>query len=430
MKKRIIVLMVCASALASCGLYSKYERPDVDVAFDETIELPGWMEMYTDPKLRVLIEKALSEATSPAIAALKVEEAEAALQKARGQFLPSLDGSGSADLRYGDLGAGLRASWQLDIFGKVRNAAMASRAALEESEAYRQAVTAALVSAVAQSYYTLLVLDSQLDISLKTLDNWDKTISVLESMKAAGKTNSISILQAKATRMRLESSTIGIKGSIEMEENSLKALVGDRGMTIERGSLDEASFPIEAFLEIPLRAVASRPDIRQAEMALAEAFYNTAKARSAFYPDITLTGNSAWRSGVDDIAWSALGDLAEPILDRNARKADLKAAKARQEEARLVFRQALLDAGAEVDNAISKCRVAAEKMRMDSLQREALSEAMEKIQLTMIYSSTNYLEVLTAQQSLLDAELGIISDKQSITSALIALYQALGGGVN
>ena len=160
MKKRIIVLMVCASALASCGLYSKYERPDVDVAFDETIELPGWMEMYTDPKLRVLIEKALSEATSPAIAALKVEEAEAALQKARGQFLPSLDGSGSADLRYGDLGAGLRASWQLDIFGKVRNAAMASRAALEESEAYRQAVTAALVSAVAQSYYTLLVLDS------------------------------------------------------------------------------------------------------------------------------------------------------------------------------------------------------------------------------------------------------------------------------
>ena len=428
--RRFLLSLACVSALASCGLYSKYERPAMDVAFDESIDVPSWREMYTDPKLQALIDKALSEATPPAIAALKVEEAAAALQKARGQFLPSLDGSGTADLRYGDLGAGLRASWQLDIFGKVRNAAMASRSALEGSEAYRQAVTASLISTIAQSYYTLLVLDSQLDISLKTLENWDKTISVLESMKAAGKTNSISILQAKATRMRLESSTIGIKGSIEMEENSLKALVGDRDITIDRGSLNEASFPIEAFLEIPLRAVASRPDIRQAEMSLAEAFYKTAQARSAFYPDITLTGNASWTSGVDDIVWSALGNLAEPILNRNMRKADLKAAKARQEEAKLIFKQALLDAGTEVDNAIAKCRVAAEKMKMDSLQREALSEAMEKIQLTMIYSSTNYLEVLTAQQSLLDAELGIISDKQSITSALIALYQALGGGVN
>lgn len=428
--RKALILTLTALLAVSCGLYTKYERPEMDVTFDESIDVPLWRDMYTDTKLRALIEKALSEATSPAAAAMKVEEAEAALQKARGQFLPSLDGSGSADLRYGELGAGLRASWQLDIFGKARNATMAARSALEGSKAYQQAVMASLISTVAQSYYTLLVLDAQLDISLKTLANWDKTISVLESMKAAGKTNSISILQAKATRMRLESSAIGIKGSIEMEENSLKALVGDPEMTIDRGSLSEASFPIESFLEIPLKAVASRPDVRQAEMALAEAFYNTASARSAFYPDITLTGNTSWKSGVDDLAWSALGEIAEPILNRNIRKANLKAAKARQEEARLAFKQTLLDAGAEVDNAIAKCRVAAEKMKMDSLQREALSEAMEKIQLTMIYSSTNYLEVLTAQQSLLDAELGIISDKQSITSALIALYQALGGGVN
>ena len=428
--RKALILTLTALLAVSCGLYTKYERPEMDVTFDESIDVPLWRDMYTDTKLRALIEKALSEATSPAAAAMKVEEAEAALQKARGQFLPSLDGSGSADLRYGELGSGLRASWQLDIFGKARNATMAARSALEGSKAYQQAVMASLISTVAQSYYTLLVLDAQLDISLKTLANWDKTISVLESMKAAGKTNSISILQAKATRMRLESSAIGIKGSIEMEENSLKALVGDPEMTIDRGSLSEASFPIESFLEIPLKAVASRPDVRQAEMALAEAFYNTASARSAFYPDITLTGNTSWKSGVDDLAWSALGEIAEPILNRNIRKANLKAAKARQEEARLAFKQTLLDAGAEVDNAIAKCRVAAEKMKMDSLQREALSEAMEKIQLTMIYSSTNYLEVLTAQQSLLDAELGIISDKQSITSALIALYQALGGGVN
>lgn len=155
----------------------------------------------------------------------------------------------------------------------------------------------------------------------------------------------------------------------------------------------------------------------------------TAGARSAFYPDLTLSGNGSWNTGKDDLTWSALGNLVAPILNRNTNKANLKAAKARQEEAKLGFKQILLDAGTEVDNAISKCRVAAERLQMDTRQRDALAEAVEKIELTMMYSSTNYLEVLTAQQSLLDAELGIISDIQSRTSAQIALYQALGGGV-
>ena len=426
--RKTLILIIAAVVAGSCGLYPKYERPEIDVPFTETIEIPGWRDMYTDPRLRTLIEKALADATSPAIAELKVQEAEAALEKARGQFLPSLDGSGSADIRYGTLGAGLRASWQLDIFGKARNATMAARSALQGSEAYSQAVKASLIAAVAQNYYTLLVLDAELDISLKTLDNWDRTISVLESLKAAGKTNSISILQAKATRMKLESSAIGLRGSIEMEENSLKALIGDREMNIERGVLGESSLPMERYLEIPLKVAVSRPDVRQAEMALAEAFYNTALARSSFYPDLTLDGRGTWASD-SDLAWSALGNLAAPILNRKINKAALKSAQARQEEAKLSFKQTLLDAGAEIDNAISLCRTAAEKLKTDKLQRDALAEAMEKIELTMIYSSTNYLEVLTAQQSLLSAELGIISDLQSITSAQIALYQALGGGV-
>lgn len=426
--RKTLILIIAAMVVGSCGLYPKYERPEIDVPFTETIEVPGWRDMYTDPRLRTLIEKALADATSPAIAELKVQEAEAALEKARGQFLPSLDGSGSADIRYGTLGAGLRASWQLDIFGKARNATMAARSALQGSEAYSQAMKASLIAAVAQSFYTLLVLDAELDISLKTLDNWDRTISVLESLKAAGKTNSISILQAKATRMKLESSAIGLRGSIEMEENSLKALIGDREMNIERGVLGESSLPMERYLEIPLKVAVSRPDVRQAEMALAEAFYNTALARSSFYPDLTLDGRGTWASD-SDLAWSALGNLAAPILNRKINKAALKSAQARQEEAKLSFKQTLLDAGAEIDNAISLCRTAAEKLKTDELQRDALAEAMEKIELTMIYSSTNYLEVLTAQQSLLSAELGIISDLQSITSAQIALYQALGGGI-
>ena len=165
-------------------------------------------------------------------------------------------------------------------------------------------------------------------------------------------------------------------------------------------------------------------------MELAAAFYNVAGARSSFYPDITLSGNASWAGNGNGPAWAALGNLVAPVLNHNANKAALRTAKARQEEARLSFRQALLDAGEEVNNAIVRCKVASEKLEIDTRQRDALAEAVEKIELTMKYSSTNYLEVLTAQQSLLDSELGIISDLQSITSARIALYQALGGGAS
>ena len=427
--RKCLIFTVSALMIVSCGLYPRYSRPDVEVTFEEDVIVPGWREMFPDPYLQRLIEMALQQATSLQVATLKVEEADAALQKARGLFLPSLTGNGSADLKYGEVGAGLNASWQVDIFGKVRNASMAAQSSLIASKAYEQAVLSSLIATVAQSYYTLQVLDSQLEISIKTLDNWDRTISVLESLKAAGKTNSIAILQAKAKKMNLESSSIGIRGGIETAENSLKTLIGVQDIPLERNGHRQQVFPIES-LDIPLRAVASRPDVREAEMELAAAFYNVAGARSSFYPDITLSGNASWAGNGNGPAWAALGNLVAPVLNHNANKAALRTAKARQEEARLSFRQALLDAGEEVNNAIVRCKVASEKLEIDTRQRNALAEAVEKIELTMKYSSTNYLEVLTAQQSLLDSELGIISDLQSITSARIALYQALGGGAS
>lgn len=428
--KRMIPLILAWLAFVSCGLYPKYSRPETGVTYEDSIKAPTWQEMYTDPDLQSLIGTALQNATSLQAARLKVEEAEATLLKARGQFLPSLSAAGSADAKDGDLTAGINASWQLDIFGKARNQASAAKASLLGSQAYEQAVKASMIAAVARSYYTLKVLDAQLDVSIRTLDNWDRTIAVLESLKAAGKTNSIAILQAKAKKMKLESSSMATKGSIEMTENTLRSLVGVQDLDIPRGKLgDGQPFPAGLFEEIPLLAVASRPDVRAAEMDLAAAFYNTAAARSAFYPDIILNGSTSWASGSEDLIWSVIGNLTAPILNRNNNKAALKTAMARQEEARLAFKQALLDAGEEVNNAIAECRVSTERLEIDTRQRDALAEAVEKIELTMIYSSTNYLEVLTAQQSLLDAELGIISDIKTITSARIALYQAIGGGI-
>ena len=178
-----------------------------------------------------------------------------------------------------------------------------------------------------------------------------------------------------------------------------------------------------------LAATAARPDVRAAEAALAAAFYTTAGARSAFYPDLTLTGAADWLLTAEAApAWSALASLTAPVLSRGANRAALKTAQARQEEARLQFRQTLLDAGTEVNNALALCRSAADRIGIDTRQRDALAQAVEKIELMMRYSTTNYLEVLTAQQSLLDAELGIVSDRLELVRSTALLYQALGGG--
>ena len=264
---------------------------------------------------------------------------------------------------------------------------------------------------------------------MRTLENWDKTIAVLESLKAAGKTNDIAVLQAKAKKIKLEASAREIRGQIETAQNSLAALVGALPFDIARGRLEDVSFPDEVFDNQPLQATAARPDVRAAEAALATAFYTTAGARSAFYPDLTLTGAADWLlTAKADPAWSALASLTAPVLSRGANRAALKTAQARQEEARLRFRQTLLDAGTEVNNALALCRSAADRIEIDTRQRDALAQAVEKIELMMRYSTTNYLEVLTAQQSLLDAELGIVTDRLELIRSTALLYQALGGG--
>lgn len=193
--------------------------------------------------------------------------------------------------------------------------------------------------------------------------------------------------------------------------------------------MDGCSFPESMAEGVPLGALAARPDVRRAESALATAFYNTAAAKAAFYPDITLRGSSEWLSAsASDLAWSAIGSLAAPLLNRGIFKAGLKAARARQEEARLQFRQTLIEAGTEVNDALAEYYSAQERIETDSLQCRTLSDAVEKIELMMHYSTTNYLEVLTAQQSLLDSELTLVNDKLALADAWVALYQALGGG--
>lgn len=453
--KRIGILLAVSCLMSGCGIYNRYSRPDMDMNIDSLYRAPmttadtatiasmPWRELFTDPKLQTLITTGLERNTNLGIARLQVEEAQATLTNARLSYLPSLNLTPQAGIsRYNGetqktYNLGVTAAWEVDIFGKVTNAKRGAAAAFAQRRAYEQAVQTQLVATIAESYYTLLMLDEQLAISGQTLTNWDETIATLEALVEAGKANDVAVCQARANRTALEASLLTIRKSISETENSLCALLKEPSHTISRGTLDGQKFPDTLSTGVPLQLLANRPDVRQAEAASAEAFYATNAARSAFYPSLTLSGTLGWtNSGGGGILnpgkWlsNAVAQLIAPLFNKGTNIAGLKIAKARQQEAALAFEQSLLDAGNEVNNALTEWQTADGRIRLDERQICDLEAATEKTRLLVHYTSANYLEVLTVQQSLLSARLTLAQDRIAKAQGIIHLYHTLGGGKN
>lgn len=449
--KRLFIYIMSAVILSGCSVYRKYDRPDITVPDSyrnvettdtSTLATLSWRELFDDSKLQSLIDTALVNNTDLTVARLKVKEAEAALFNARLSYLPSvgLNAEGSVSKFDGSTAKtyniGANASWELDIFGKITNAKRGAVAALEGSEAYRQAVQSQLIATVANSYYTLSMLDAQLDVNIRTLETWRKTVRTMEALKKAGKSNDAAVLQAKANVLSLESAQLSLRKSITETENSLYALVGVTDYpAIKRGSLADAVFPETLVTGVPLQLLANRPDVRQAERNLAQSFYATNVARAAFYPSISLSGTIGWTNNGGGIVanpgqWllNAIGSLTQPLFNRGANIANLRIAEAQQEEAKQMFRQSLLDAGKEVNNALTAWQTANGQIEIADSQVDTLKEAVRKTELLMRHSPTTYLEVLTAQQSLLDAELTALQSRYDRIQSIITLYHALGGG--
>lgn len=439
---------------AGCGIYTKYQRPETafadslyllqtktDKADTTSLADLSWRELFSDSQLRELITKGLNNNTDLRIARSKVREAEATLKASRMAFFPSVSFDADGSVKHHTAGstsksysAAISAGWELDIFGRLRNAKKGAAAALEQSYAYEQAVQTQLIATIANSYYTLLMLDEQLRISRRTLDNWEKNIRALAALKRAGKTNETAVLQAKANRLDVERSALTLEKQIAEQQNALCSLLGIVPQTIKRATLAEQQFPKTLSVGLPLQLVNRRPDVRQAEYALAEAFYATNAARSAFYPKITLGGSAGWTFGSNTIAdpgtWllSALGSLAQPVFANGQNRTRLKIAKEQQEQALVRFKQQLLDAGIEVNNALTLWQTSLQRLDVDKKRIVHLRAAVWNTTLLMKYGQTNYLEVLTAQQNLLQAELAEASDKYDEIQGVISLFHALGGG--
>ena len=450
MKK--IMILCTAVLLSACGIYKPYNRPDDIRTADlygsnvETSEASladlSWQEVFTDPQLQELIRLGLANNTDLQSARLRVQEAEAALTTARLSYLPSFNLAPQGSISSFDNAAAVKtynvpvvASWEIDIFGGLTNAKRRAKALYAQSQEYEQAVQTQLIAGIANLYYTLLMLDSQYAVSVEMADKWKESVEKMRALKEAGMANEAGVAQYEGNSFSVQASLQDLEYSIRQVENSLATLLGETPHAIARGRLDEQRLPEELLVGVPVQLLANRPDVRAAEYSLMTAYYATASARSALYPKISLSGTAGWTNSAGSmivnpgkLLLTAAGSLTMPIFNARAGRAQVKIAQAQQEEAQLGFQQALLNAGAEVNNALMQCQTARAKAVLREQQIAALERAEESTELLMKYTPTTYLEVLTARQSLLAARLSQIADQFDELQGVINLYHALGGG--
>ncbi|MCD7851524.1 MAG: TolC family protein [Parabacteroides sp.] len=451
MKKHIFILAVVCTLLSSCGIYSKYKPvssvPDnlygEDVVAEDSVGLGtmDWRDLFTDPHLQDLIERGLQNNTDYLSAGLRVKEAEATLLSAKLAYLPSFAFAPQGTVSSFDsqkanqtYSVPVTASWEIDIFGKLRNAKRQSKALYAQSLDYKQAVRTQVIAGVANTYYTLLMLDAQLEISEQTMSSWKETVDATRALMNAGMADEAAVSQMEAAYYSVCTSVLDLKEQINQVENTMALLLAETPHAVERGKLDAQNIPTGFSTGIPVQLLSNRPDVRAAERSLEQAFYATNQARSAFYPSITLSGSAGWTNSAGSMIVnpgkflaSAVGSLTQPLFARGQLIGLLKIAKAQQEEARLSFQQTLLQAGSEVNDALTQYQTARNKSELYEKQVASLQTAYKSTSLLMQHGNTTYLEVLTAQQSLLNAKLSQVANRTTEIQGIISLYQALGG---
>jgi NodT family efflux transporter outer membrane factor (OMF) lipoprotein len=449
MKKTLIAVAI--ASLSSCSLHQPYLRPSITTdglfgaavpATDTaTLATVRWQDMFTDPHLQALIDKALAGNTDLLAAQLHIRQAEAALTTAKLAFLPSLffapDGrlstfDGRASKLYS---IPVAASWEIDVFGRMQNAKKRAKAAYAQSQEFRQALRTQLIAAVANHYYLLLLLDRQSEITAQTVATWKESVLTMRAMKQAGMATEAAVAQLEGACYAIEAALLDLQQALNETQNSLTLLLGEPPHDIPRGSLHQQSLPDRLATGIPLQLLANRPDVRSAELTLVQAFYATNEARAALYPSITLSGLAGWTNNVGDyivnpgrLLLTAAASLTQPIFNKGLIRARITISEAQQQEAQLYFQQTLLRAGAEVNNALTQYQTTKRQQLLRHQQVKAMESAVASTELLMAHGSTTYLEILTARQDLLSAQLTEVSDSFREILAVVSLYRALGGG--
>ena len=452
-----LAMVVLAASMSSCHIYKKYETPtstaltkayaearqaEVDsAAFGNLL----WEDVFTDPLLADLIERALQNNANLQNAMLNVDVARAQLRGARLSYLPSLalapNGSGSSmagsDLSWSyTLPAQL--SWEVDIFGKLLNSNRGAKAALLQSEAYDQAARSQIISAVASTYYSIAAVRAQLDLSRTTSELWKETVQTMRDLKEGGRgVTEAAVVQSAANYYSILGSITDLESSLDKLNNTMSLLLDTLPQEWTVTNRVDLSVPEILRAGVPMVELACRPDVQAAEQSLAAAYYATNSARAAFYPGLTITANGGFTNLLGSMVknpgewfYNLAGSLVAPLFSRGQNIARLQASKAQQQQAMNNFEYSLMSAAAEVSDALTVYEKSKEKSGYLKEQVANLEKSVEYTRDLLIYStgSTSYLEVITAQQGLLQAQISQINTELARANAVINLYQALGGG--
>ncbi|MDE6633018.1 MAG: TolC family protein, partial [Muribaculaceae bacterium] len=330
----------------------------------------------------------------------------------------------------------LAANWEIDAFGKILNRKRGAKATVEQTQAYEQAVRSQIVAGVASTYYSLVLLNQQLDLTKRTADIWKDQVATMEQLKQAGTTTEAAVVQSRANYYNILASIPDLEQSITTVNNSLSVLLNTYPKEWEVSNNLDLEVPAEAIKGVPMNYLATRPDVAAAERSLATAYYAVSSAHANFYPSISISAQGGFTNLLGSMIvnpgkWfiQLAGSLTAPLFSRGQNIAQLKAAKAQQEQALNNFENTVMSAAADVSDALVKINKSAEKKRLVDLQVKELEKSVEYTnELFILNHQTSYLEVLTARSSLLQAQLASLSSWQARTSALISLYQAVGGG--
>jgi len=467
--KGIVLLgLLALIGFPSCQVMNKYNSPEINsenLFRDEnptdtiTIASIPWREYFSDPLLQSYIEEALSNNYDMLIVQQRIKQAEAALGMARAAYFPDVALTAqvnqtrlsSADPLTGmpqerntlayhteNYTLGIVASWELDIWGKMNRQSRAKYAQMLNSYAGRNLIQTSLISNMANTYYSLLALDQQIEVTNEMILLMEDNLETMEALKEAGMATGAAVEQTRAAMASAKTSIPELESNIRQLENAMSTMMGRTPGTISRGTIQQQAIPENLAHGVPAQMLAKRPDVNQAELEFRSAFELTQAAKASFYPSINLTSGLIGYSTTNGLSnffkpenlfSSIAGGLTQPIFARKQLKTQYEVAKADQKIALLNFEKTVLAAGQEVSDILYTFESSLRKNQDRQIQVDALTRSVYYTQELLKAGEATYLEVLSAQQGLLEGQLNQVSDKLQQLQSTSDLYRALGGGI-
>ncbi|MBS1937924.1 MAG: efflux transporter outer membrane subunit [Bacteroidetes bacterium] len=458
--------LLLLAALPGCFTAKTYERPQLETQHlfrtdpladslrlrtdSSSLATTSWKELFTDPLLAGYIQQALNNNTDIRIALQRIDAAAAYVKQGKAAFAPTVSAGAGYSLSQNsrntalgqfitgavdnyELDAGL--SWEADIWGRIRSQQRAYGAAYLGTLEAHKAVQTRLVAAIASSYFQLMALSEQMQVAREGIASRSSSLSTTQALMQAGQVTSVAVNQMEAQVADARITLLHLQDQEHLLENALCLLLNEPPHAIPRGTLAAQQIPAPLSTGVPSELLVNRPDVRQAELALVQAFELTNVARARFYPALTITAAGGLQSTAMDNWFSAnslfyniAGNLLQPVLNQRQVRTAYEVAQAQQEQALLTYRMALLTAGSDVSNALYDYQVQTASLGLAEQQTKALQAAADQSEQLLANGLANYLEVLTAQQGVLTAQLGLASTKGARLQAIVSLYEALGGG--